>query len=287
MPEILNNKRSILALMLIAALSVYWFLLKPNSLDLAGTEIISQTPSSSEPLPGAPVPGGPAEPSEDSVPPNDGGQRGALPPSGPLPRDSEDQFQTAFRQCVPGSSKNYPDLRALLVDLEKSVDPPPEKQWENFQIRLPNGDIRRIMLVPRENGTIGATWELRYFGVDAENLPVKMPLPETIRGIEDLDRLLAMGKTVGHQVSERYVLTSGEEVLLERHNDEIVDFQWRRIGASLVCSTEVCRCLSANGNGPSEPSEVEPNEDSPDEPVDGLGDMDSNGVTPGGDGVED
>jgi hypothetical protein len=174
-----------------------------------------------------------------------------IPPAAPVKNTSQGmapaQFQEKVEKCLgSGLAKNStPD--ALIQDLEKKNPVQATRfELENTHIRLPDGSMRRLHLIPAENTNTKKALELRYFSLDEEGLPVRIGLkPEQSFNPkpEFLESLKRQGTTTYHETKENKTLKDGTRMSLTMVNDKVYEFQIFSGGRSFSCRELNCLCL--------------------------------------------
>lgn len=152
-----------------------------------------------------------------------------------------EQFESSLRSCAP--ERQASTLESLLTSLESETPAGKQTQWRNYVLTWGDGSERRVMVTPKENANTRFAWDIKFFSVDAEGLPVPEELPANVEGPGDLARLLSMGEVRGGAEAYQIALNSAESLLIERRDGRITDFQWRRGDKSMLCSVERCTCL--------------------------------------------
>jgi hypothetical protein len=163
------------------------------------------------------------------------------------PQQTENNFLKSLQDCRPDiSSQGITTPEALLTYLNKSVGVQSEtKDIENYHIRLADGSERRLHLTPSDSDNGANHTELRYFKLDAEGYPERIPLtPEQTLDPkpEFMNSLLSQGKIELHQVHAVMQLKDQSSLLLETRNDRVYEFQLRGEDKTLSCRELNCLC---------------------------------------------
>lgn len=162
-----------------------------------------------------------------------------------LPEGSgEESFVGEATKCLPKNRTNNPTELAnqMRFKLKES-----RRLIENWHLTLPNGEQRRLMLIPsdRGGGGTGRNEEIRWFSVDAEGLPVPLQLDEkkTLNPTQDfLSSLLRQGEITFHQRREFNTYHDGTYSEIEWVGDRVREMQIRLPGKTLSCRNVECRC---------------------------------------------
>lgn len=169
-----------------------------------------------------------------------------VPVAEPLPGASTDPdvpqaFQDSLKACAPDRESS--NLRSLLTSIESESEGAKDTQWRTYTLTWDDGRERRVMVTPKDGANTKYAWEVKFFSVDGEGLPVVEPLPANVEGPEDLSRLLSMGEVRGSAEAYQLAVAPGQLLMVEKKDGKIVDFQWRHADRSMLCSVERCRCL--------------------------------------------
>jgi hypothetical protein len=156
------------------------------------------------------------------------------------------QFQENIKACLGADlSKNTTPENLIQNFLEKNPVQNSQFQLENTHVRLPDGSTRRLHVIQAENSNSKGARELRYFQLDAEGLPVRIPLnrEETFNPRpEFLEALKHQGSVIFHQVKENKLLKDGTSLSLNMVNDKVFEFQVFGKDKTLSCRELDCLC---------------------------------------------
>lgn len=179
------------------------------------------------------------------------------------PREEKTQMKvnlilTSLGKCLDVKSvqrENVTQLRrADLVDSVKNEMGLPvsdSEDWRNIHLVLPNKEERRIRIEMESDETNQVNRTVKYYGVDAEKLPIEIPLPkEMTKNPKDQD-LLALenkGEVVLREKGGKVYFRSGEIMNFVEKDDVLTDFEFNRRGHIFKCSQleeqqPSCQCL--------------------------------------------
>jgi hypothetical protein len=150
-------------------------------------------------------------------------------------------FKTAAETCLgPGP---WSDYRQLPENLEKTIGLQNKTlDIENFDLKLPNGEKRRVHLTGDPSGKRS----LRYFSILKNGELAPIPLSPDLRSLpaeNQLQILMKEGATELHLVKQRWLLKSGATVLLTFENDEPREIQIFGSSKTLTCLQNSCQCF--------------------------------------------
>lgn len=179
---------------------------------------------------GASAPGEPALNPTESVNANSGAA---------LPANS---FKQELEKCLPGAKDENPTALAKRYASQLKTS---ELVVENFHLALPNGEERRLMLIPSDRDNAKNRPEVRWFKVDQEGLPVPLTLKD-----EDafdpkpafIESLKKQGRVIFEQRKEANTYADGTHALVEWVDGSVRELQLRLPTQSLNCSNLDCRC---------------------------------------------
>ncbi len=157
------------------------------------------------------------------------------------PEDSrKDNFLSALQTCAPEiAAQAVGTPEALIEYLQKSVGVKKEDvSLENYHLTLPNGSLRRVHLIVADNTNSSSQKELRFFKLDAEGYPERLPL----KGTETLESLLALGTVTKHEARSEFLLKDDSSLALEMHDKKVFEFQYNNHGKVLSCRFKDCLC---------------------------------------------
>ncbi|XGC79900.1 hypothetical protein ACES2L_11220 [Bdellovibrio bacteriovorus] len=149
-------------------------------------------------------------------------------------------FLESLQKCAPEvAAQAIATPEAFIEYLRKSVGIQNEViSLENYHITLPDGTKRRIHMVTSDQSNSADKTELRFFAVDAEGYPERLPL----KGDETLESLLALGTTTRHEIRSQLFLKDNSTLNLEQHDQKVFEFQYNNQGKVLSCRFSDCRC---------------------------------------------
>lgn len=156
------------------------------------------------------------------------------------PAPKKDNFFVSLKKCAPEiAAQAIATPEALLEYLKKSVGLEAEEtSVENFHLTLPDGSLRRIHVITADNTNSTNNKELRFFKIDPEGYPERVPLTSE----DTLQSLLALGTITKHEAKLLYVLTDGTTANIEIHDQTVHEFQYNNHGTILSCRYKECRC---------------------------------------------
>lgn len=151
-----------------------------------------------------------------------------------------DNFLDSLKACAPEiAAQAIATPEALLEYLRKSVGIQNEViSLENYHITLPDGSKRRIHIVTSDQTNSADKTELRFFAVDKEGSPERLPL----RGDETVESLLAQGTQTRHEVRSQVFLKDNTILNLETHDQKVYEFQYNNQNKILSCRFSECLC---------------------------------------------
>lgn len=151
-----------------------------------------------------------------------------------------DNFRETLQKCAPEiAAQAIGTPEAFLLYLRQSVGVLKEETtYENFHMTLPDGSERRIHIVASDDSNSPDKKEIRFFKLDKEGFPEKIPLKPT----DTLPSLMAMGHVHTHEVKKQVLLKDNTTLGLEEHNDQIYEFQYSNHGKVLSCRARECQC---------------------------------------------
>lgn len=180
----------------------------------------------------------------------------------PLPLSHE--TKQIILSCIIGQSSlsgvsKTSEFNSLSEFLEKALTPHGGQEalsrveLLNVHVQSFSGETLRLHLTPQEGGkTLTGGMRIRLFGVDQENLPEPMPLPEyaASKNWEDaLEAFKAQGKLIFEEKveSKRWGKDLGARVTTR--NGEVPEMELHFSNRHLLCATKedfvtvVCRCF--------------------------------------------
>lgn len=159
---------------------------------------------------------------------------------------SASDFQSKATQCMGPELGKSTTPDDLLRELFKN-DPIVSSQFEleNTHIQLPDGSERRMHLILADDTQHKGALELRYFKLDAEGLPERIPLSreQTYNPKpEFLQSLKSQGKTIYHETKDTRTLKDGTSMILTMIDDKVYEFQIFAQGKTFSCREMNCAC---------------------------------------------
>lgn len=154
--------------------------------------------------------------------------------------NSDGDFKTTSQACLGSTWSSYetfPDELKRTYKIQSQVT-----DIENFHLKLPNGEERRIHVVSdgRNQKTV------RFFGLDAEGLPTPIPLSAELRS-QSMDKVVENLKSQGqiffHQSKERWLLGNGSTLVVTFENGKAYEFQLFGSDKTLSCLKNSCQCF--------------------------------------------
>lgn len=113
-----------------------------------------------------------------------------------------------------------------------------EFDWKNVHTVLPNGEKRRIRMEVEAKSEEVSGIRLKYFGVDAEDLPVPLPLPEE-QSWNPSEALIASlegeGQVTLREEAHRGLYTKGSELYYVERNGALSELELIHHGKSVKC----------------------------------------------------
>lgn len=152
----------------------------------------------------------------------------------------KDNFLENLKKCAPEiAAQAVATPEALMEYLKKSVGIKSEDiTIENYHLTLNDGSQRRIHVVASDNTNSPNKKELRFFKLDAEGYPERLPL----KGGETLQSLLALGTLQHREVKSQLNLKDNTSVSLETHDNKVFEFQYTNHNHVLSCRLKECQC---------------------------------------------
>lgn len=159
-----------------------------------------------------------------------------------------EKFQKEIVKCF-GAESPYAKMSSAdeLVKQILETHPAQKSQFEveNTHVRLNDGSVRRLHLIQSDASGGKNTRELRYYSLDAEGLPVLIPLPDKDRlnpSEAFIDSLKKEGTVIYHQVKENRTLKDGSSISLDTINNSIYEFQLFSKEMTFSCREIICQC---------------------------------------------
>lgn len=164
-----------------------------------------------------------------------------------IKREQQKDFQAKISECFENphlTSAETPEIFLKNLIAENPVEDS-QFEMENTHVQLPDGSLRRIHLIPSDSSNNAKTLELRYFKLDGEGLPERIPLSrqQTINpSHEFIQSLKNQGKVVFHQLKQHQLLQDGTQVALNQVDDKIFEMQIFGAGKTFSCRAMKCQC---------------------------------------------
>jgi len=129
--------------------------------------------------------------------------------------------------------------------IDKNLD------WKNVHVTLANGEKRRIRMEVEGVGEESSVMRLKYFGVDKEDLPVPIPLPEDQSSNPSETYIASLegdGEITLKEEAHRGVYTKGSELYYVERNGALSEFEIIHQGRSVKCqdlqsAQGTCNCF--------------------------------------------
>lgn len=154
--------------------------------------------------------------------------------------NSDGDFKTTSEACLGKAWNSY---ETFPQDLKKAYKIQSQvTDIENFHLKLPNGEERRIHVVSdgRNHKTV------RLFKLDSEGQPTPVPLSADLRS-QPMDRLIENLKSQGdvffQQSKERWLLGNGSTLIVTFENGKAYEFQLFGGDKTLSCLKNSCQCF--------------------------------------------
>lgn len=110
--------------------------------------------------------------------------------------------------------------------------------WKNIHLTLPNGEKRRIRMEVEAVSEESSGMRLKYYGVDSEDLPVPLPLPED-QSLNPSETFVASlegeGQITLREEARRGVYTKGSELYYVERNGALSELEIIHHGKSVKC----------------------------------------------------
>jgi hypothetical protein len=152
----------------------------------------------------------------------------------------QDNFLKTLQGCVPEiASQGVATPNAFLEYLQKSIGVKAEHiEIENYHLKLADGSERRVHVVTLDNTNGKDNKELRFFKLDEEGQPERLPLSQN----ETLSSLLSRGHVYHQEKQTRWDLKDGSHVSLKLQDQNPFEFQYTGHGKSFSCRAADCKC---------------------------------------------
>lgn len=151
-----------------------------------------------------------------------------------------DTFLENLKKCAPEiAAQAVGTPEALLLYLRQSIGVAKEEvHLENFHLTLPDGSERRLQVLVSDSTNTPDKKELRFFKLDKEGYPERLPLRES----DTQESLLRLGKLTQHESKRTIHLKDKSSVAVEEHNNQVYEFQFNNHGRVLSCRLRACQC---------------------------------------------
>lgn len=149
-------------------------------------------------------------------------------------------FLESLKGCAPEiAAQGIGTPEALVEYLQKSVGVANQDVFvENFHITLPDGSKRRVHVIMDDNTNSTQKKEIRFFKLDAEGYPDRLPLKNS----DTLESLLALGTLTRHESKSLVTLKDDTFLEVEMHDNKVFEFQYNNQGRILSCRYTDCVC---------------------------------------------
>jgi hypothetical protein len=117
---------------------------------------------------------------------------------------------------------------------------------ENWHITRPDGRQERVMVVTSDRENARGAKEARFFGVDAEGLPVPRPLDQKLAfnpAPNFVKTLIGQGQVTFHQRQETLTFNDGTTATADWQNEGLKDLQVFLKSRTFSCRGRDCQCL--------------------------------------------
>jgi hypothetical protein len=153
---------------------------------------------------------------------------------------AKENFLETLQACAPEvAAQAIATPEALIEYLQKSVGIAKETvSVENYHLTLADGSRRRVHVIAADNSNAPDKKEIRYYKLDQEGYPERLPLQKT----DSLQSLLGQGTVTRHELRADLKLKDGSAVQLERHDQKVFEFQYNNHGRVLSCRMAHCQC---------------------------------------------
>lgn len=220
----MSNKQYLLIVGLIGA--ALWAALRFSTQKNSDTTLDHPLPeqSTANALPSAPTS---ESPSEATTP---------LPLLGPHLRKISECLQI---QNTPNDSAEL-SFMALQSSLRSDLGEVASREldWKNVHLTLPNGEKRRIRLEVEPISEEASGLRLKYYGVDSEELPIPLPLPEN-QSLNPSEAFIASlegeGQITLREEAHRGIYTKGSELYYVERNGTLSELEINHLGKSVKC----------------------------------------------------
>ena len=159
----------------------------------------------------------------------------------PPPKDPiNESFLLAMKAChLESSALNLTTPEAFLQHLRTYAQFKSEEfALKNYHLVLKDQSERRIQLVTADNTNSQNKFELRFFKLDQEGYPERIPLKES----DTFEKLVNLGTVVHTEMRSELFFTDGSTLQLEDHDGKVFEMQFHHQGQTLSCRQNNCLC---------------------------------------------
>lgn len=175
------------------------------------------------------------------TPPSSSAPETAAPVVATNKEDSaKDNFAASLKKCAPdfvNPNVNSPDSLIEYLSREIGVKKK-DVLLENYHLELRDGSKRRIQVLGSDNTNSSDRIEVRFFKLDAEGIPERIPFPDG----ESIQSILNQSTITHHELRTHWVLNNKTALNLEFHNKSVFEFQITHLGKVLSCRYRSCFC---------------------------------------------
>ena len=159
--------------------------------------------------------------------------------------EPSEYFEKSLTECISLNTFNPLRSSSELIQYLQSLNPTKSIQIENYHFKLPNGDERRVHLIPTENGDKGVGRELRLFKLDSDGMPERIEAGSQLEKNptnEEVQGLLSQGKVFYHQTKEVWTFPDDMNLNVEFQNNKVFEFQLQVQTQTFSCRLNDCEC---------------------------------------------
>lgn len=167
----------------------------------------------------------------------------------PEARDAayQSQLLQVLADCAPEvRAQGISTLEGLYTYAEKSIGVNSEiVDIENYNYRLRDGVERRLHIIPADDTNSSQNKELRYYKLDHEGYPERIPLSakESLNPTPDFLANMMKDATIHlHQIKKRLDLKDGTRLSVNIVNQQIQELEFFGTEKTLQCNLQTCRC---------------------------------------------
>jgi hypothetical protein len=172
----------------------------------------------------------------------------ATPKPSPKPDDPIAGCLAREKDLASFSSEGEP--KEVYTRLFEFLKPETAAQRElvlrNVHVRFPDGGVRRLQEIADDSPNAGQKLKLRFFSVDAEDLPVPEDLPFEIKGLsndEAIKRFREQGEVLLDEVEETLRWNGNRSARVLRRDGRVTRLELFMGQRALMCDAESPRCV--------------------------------------------